>query len=171
VSDNQYEYFMVEKNKITQNVLEEMKLRLQTIMGYLKQVDPINYKNQTTSSKSLGVERTNLSAALNGDARYLKKDSVIIERIIEKHPEINLNWFETGSGEMRNHTNSSSSTSNEGVSEIDLKEIYKFTKGKFDNQEKLLLFLRKKCTEQDKTINEMKDNIKELLSIIKKINA
>lgn len=162
---------MGDRKEITQNVLIEMKMRLHTVMGYLKQIDPVNYKNQTTSSAHLGIERTNLSAALNGDARYLKKDSIIIERIIAKHPEINSKWFETGAGEMLLLNEDVIDENKQSSPEIDLKGIYKFTKGKFDNQEKLLLYLRKKCNEQDKTINELRDNVKELLSIIKKINA
>lgn len=160
---------MGEKNKITQNVLEEMRLRLHTIMGYLKQKDPISYKNQTTSSISLGLERSNLSAALNGDSRYLRTDSMIIQRIIEKHPEINIYWFESGKDEMLNKI--INSTNEIEIPDIELIDLYNFNKGKFDNQEKILLYLRKKCAEQDKAIKDMKNDMKELISIIKKINA
>ena len=91
---------MKEKDIITQNVLSELQYRLNTIMGYLKQVDPVKFKSQTSASKSLGLERSNLSAAINGDVRYLKTDSNVIQQIFLKFPELNKEWFESGKGEM-----------------------------------------------------------------------
>lgn len=91
---------MKEKDRVTQNVLNDLQHRLNSIMGYLKQVDPVKFKSQTSSSKELGLERSNLSAALNGDARYLKTDSNVIVQIFSKFPELNRNWFESGKGDM-----------------------------------------------------------------------
>lgn len=93
---------MVNDTEITQNVLSDLKDRLNIIIGYLRQKDPVKYNNQTNISKSLNVQRTNLSAALNGDSRYLKKDSPVVQAIFAEFPELNKDWFDTGSGRMLN---------------------------------------------------------------------
>ncbi|MCY0967894.1 S24 family peptidase [Chryseobacterium wangxinyae] len=88
---------MKENNTLTQI---ELKDRINMIMGYLKQIDPISFKNQTTTSKKLNIDRSNLSALLNGDPRYLKIDSPIINKIFEQFRQLNKEWLKTGKGEM-----------------------------------------------------------------------
>lgn len=93
---------MKEKENITQFELKGMMDRINIIMGYLKQIDPNSFKNQTTSSEKLGVNRSNFSALVNGDSRYLKPDSKIIKNIFNQYPELNKEWYEKGTGNMLN---------------------------------------------------------------------
>lgn len=91
---------MENTEELTQNVLNDLQNRLKSIMGYLKQINPENFNNQTRSSKSLNIDRSNLSAALNGDPRYLKKDSTVITAIFNQFPELSKEWFFYGIGTM-----------------------------------------------------------------------
>lgn len=90
---------MAETDSILQKNIG-LQSRLNAIMGYLRQIDPIKFNNQTTASKALNVVRTNLSAALNGDSRYLKSDSPVINAIFSNFPELSKEWFLNESGEM-----------------------------------------------------------------------
>lgn len=143
---------MKKEDEITQNVLSELQHRLNSIMGYLKQVDPVKFKSQTSSSKELGLERSNLSAALNGDARYLKTDSNVIVQIFSKFPELNRKWFESGKGDMLKDAASSNENSKDEM------------RARFDNlklEEKLAFLYDQNIELQDQN-DELRDMVDHL---------
>lgn len=91
---------MNNSTELTDDDILDLKDRLNVIMGYLRQIDPVNFVNQTSASKFLNVNRSNLSAALNGDKRYLHPNSAIIQAIFKSFNELNQRWFITGKGSL-----------------------------------------------------------------------
>ena len=70
--------------------------RLKKAVRYIK--GSTEYVNQSLIAEKIDFGRTNLSAALNGEEKYLKEG--LIEKVITAFPEINKDWLLTGNGEM-----------------------------------------------------------------------
>lgn len=77
-----------------------LDVRLKEFMEYLFVKDPKAYKTQAKVSKAIGVDRSNLSTALNGSEKYLTEG--LVKKIVSAFPEISENWLLTGEGEMLN---------------------------------------------------------------------
>ena len=80
----------------TKSSIKKMADRLKKAVRYIK--GSTEYVNQTLIAEKIDFGRTNLSAALNGEEKYLT-DS-LVEKVINAFPEINKDWLLTGNGEM-----------------------------------------------------------------------
>ena len=67
-------------------------------MDYLLRKDPILYKTKTNVAEAVGFPRTNFSAALKGEEKYLTDN--IVNKLVSAFPELNKAWLLTGEGEM-----------------------------------------------------------------------
>ncbi|WP_299673308.1 hypothetical protein [uncultured Tenacibaculum sp.] len=76
--------------------MKEVANRLRLVINHIKFVG--EYKTQKSISEKIDFEATNLSAALNGNKRYLTEN--LIDRFIKNFPEFNKNWIITGNGTM-----------------------------------------------------------------------
>lgn len=92
---------MENKEILTQNSINELSKRLNTVMDYALNKDPRRYKNQTLVAEAIGFQRSNLNKALKGEERYLTEN--IVEKFSDEFPELNKNWLLTGEGEMLNN--------------------------------------------------------------------
>lgn len=80
----------------TKSSIKKMADRLKKAVRYIK--GSTEYVNQSLIAEKIDFGRTNLSAALNGEEKYLKEG--LIEKVITAFPEINKDWLLTGNGEM-----------------------------------------------------------------------
>ena len=80
----------------TKSSIKKMADRLKKAVRYIK--GSTEYVNQSLIAEKIDFGRTNLSAALNGEEKYLKEG--LIEKVITAFPEINKDWILTGNGEM-----------------------------------------------------------------------
>ena len=80
----------------TKSSIKKMADRLKKAVRYIK--GSTEYVNQSLIAEKIDFGRTNLSAALNGEEKYLKEG--LIEEVITAFPEINKDWLLTGNGEM-----------------------------------------------------------------------
>ena len=80
----------------TKSSIKKMADRLKKAVRYIK--GSTEYVNQPLIAEKIDFGRTNLSAALNGEEKYLKEG--LIEKVITAFPEINKDWLLTGNGEM-----------------------------------------------------------------------
>lgn len=80
----------------TKSSMKKMADRLKKAVRYIK--GSTEYVNQSLIAEKIDFGRTNLSAALNGEEKYLKEG--LIEKVITAFPEINKDWLLTGNGEM-----------------------------------------------------------------------
>lgn len=72
--------------------------RLSAVMDYLLRKNPVLYKTKTNVAEAIGFPRTNFSAALKGEEKYLTDN--IVNKFVSKFPELNKEWLLTGEGEM-----------------------------------------------------------------------
>ncbi len=80
----------------TKSSIKKMADRLKKAVRYIK--GSTEYVNQALIAEKIDFGRTNLSAALNGEEKYLTEG--LIEKVITAFPEINKDWLLTGNGEM-----------------------------------------------------------------------
>ena len=80
----------------TKSSIKEMADRLKKAVRYIK--GSTEYVNQSLIAEKIDFGRTNLSAALNGEEKYLKEG--LIDKVVSAFPEINKDWLLTGNGEM-----------------------------------------------------------------------
>lgn len=80
----------------TKSSIKEMADRLKKAVRYIK--GSTEYVNQSLIAEKIDFGRTNLSAALNGEEKYLKEG--LIDKVVSAFPEINKDWILTGNGEM-----------------------------------------------------------------------
>ena len=80
----------------TKSSIKEMADRLKKAVRYIK--GSTEYVNQSLIAEKIDFGRTNLSAALNGEEKYLKEG--LIDKVVLAFPEINKDWLLTGNGEM-----------------------------------------------------------------------
>lgn len=89
----------MEKNiGLRQKSIKGLDKRLSEVMEYALKKDPKKYKTQSLVAKEIGFSRPNLSSALKGDERYLTEN--IIDKFIDKFPELNKIWLLKHEGEM-----------------------------------------------------------------------
>ncbi|MBT0552264.1 hypothetical protein [Riemerella anatipestifer] len=84
------------KKTIQKSIKNDLKERLNTVYNYLKKTT--EFTTQTLLAEKIGYTRSNFSAALNGDERYLTEG--IVDKMVETFPQLNREWFITGKGEM-----------------------------------------------------------------------
>lgn len=72
--------------------------RLSAVMDYLLRKNPVLYKTKTNVAEAIGFPRTNFSAALKGEEKYLTDN--IVNKFVSKFPELNKEWLLTGEGNM-----------------------------------------------------------------------
>ena len=72
--------------------------RLSNVMDYLLEKNPKLYKTKTNVAEAIGFPRTNLSAALKGEEKYLTDN--IVNKFASAFPELNKVWLLTGEGNM-----------------------------------------------------------------------
>ena len=87
---------MENNSNTTKSSIEKIADRLKKAIRYIK--GSTEYVNQSLIAEKIDFGRTNLSAALNGEEKYLKEG--LIEKVITAFPEINKDWLLTGEGEM-----------------------------------------------------------------------
>lgn len=80
----------------TKSSIKKMADRLKKAVRYIK--GSTEYSNQTLIAEKIDFGRTNLSAALNGEEKYLTEG--LISKVTSSFPEINKDWLLTGNGEM-----------------------------------------------------------------------
>lgn len=80
----------------TKSSIKKMADRLKKAVRYIK--GSTECVNQALIAEKIDFGRTNLSAALNGEEKYLTEG--LIEKVITAFPEINKDWLLTGNGEM-----------------------------------------------------------------------
>ena len=80
----------------TKSSIKKMADRLKKAVRYIK--GSTEYVNQSLIAEKIDFGRTNLSAALNGEEKYLKEG--LIDKVVSAFPEINKDWLLTGTGEM-----------------------------------------------------------------------
>mgnify|MGYP000336353698 CR=1 FL=1 len=80
----------------TKSSIKKMADRLKKAVRYIK--GSTEYVNQSLIAEKIDFGRTNLSAALNGEEKYLKEG--LIDKVVSAFPEINKDWLLTGNGEM-----------------------------------------------------------------------
>lgn len=80
----------------TKSSIEKIADRLKKAIRYIK--GSTEYSNQTLIAEKIDFGRTNLSAALNGEEKYLTEG--LISKVTSAFPEINKDWLLTGNGEM-----------------------------------------------------------------------
>lgn len=76
----------------------DLIVRLKKVMEYLIKKDPYKFKTITSTAKHINIAQSNLSAALNGNERYLTSGTV--QKFVDAFPELNYNWLMHGKGEM-----------------------------------------------------------------------
>lgn len=80
----------------TKSSIKKIADRLKKAIRYIK--GSTEYSNQTLIAEKIDFGRTNLSAALNGEEKYLTEG--LISKVTSAFPEINKDWLLTGNGEM-----------------------------------------------------------------------
>ena len=80
----------------TKSSIKKTADRLKKAIRYIK--GSTEYSNQTLIAEKIDFGRTNLSAALNGEEKYLTEG--LISKVTSAFPEINKDWLLTGNGEM-----------------------------------------------------------------------
>ena len=80
----------------TKSSIKKTADRLKKAIRYIK--GSTEYSNQTLIAEKIEFGRTNLSAALNGEEKYLTEG--LISKVTSAFPEINKDWLLTGNGEM-----------------------------------------------------------------------
>ena len=80
----------------TKSSIKNLSDRLKKAIRYIK--GSTEYANQTLIAEKIDFGRTNLSAALNGEEKYLTEG--LISKVTNAFPEINQEWLLTGEGEM-----------------------------------------------------------------------
>ncbi|GJH39836.1 hypothetical protein RCZ04_03860 [Capnocytophaga sp. HP1101] len=80
----------------TKSSIKNLADRLKKAIRYIK--GSTEYANQTLIAEKIDFGRTNLSAALNGEEKYLTEG--LISKVVNAFPEINENWLLTGNGGM-----------------------------------------------------------------------
>ena len=80
----------------TKSSIKKMADRLKKAVRYIK--GSTEYVNQSLIAEKIDFGRTNLSASLNGEEKYLKEG--LIDKVVSAFPEINKDWLLTGNGEM-----------------------------------------------------------------------
>ena len=80
----------------TKSSIKKIADRLKKAIRYIK--GSTEYSNQTLIAAKIDFGRTNLSAALNGEEKYLTEG--LISKVTSAFPEINKDWLLTGNGEM-----------------------------------------------------------------------
>ena len=80
----------------TKSSVKKTADRLKKAIRYIK--GSTEYSNQTLIAEKIDFGRTNLSAALNGEEKYLTEG--LISKVTSAFPEINKDWLLTGNGEM-----------------------------------------------------------------------
>ena len=76
----------------------KFKDRLVQVMEYLLRKDPVLYKTRAGVGTAIGFTPTNLSSALNGNARYLTEG--LAKKFADAFPELSYSWLISGSGSM-----------------------------------------------------------------------
>ena len=76
--------------------VKELSHRLKKATIYVKQ--NTEYITQTLIAEKMEVSRTNFSAALNGDEKYLTQG--MLSRFVSSFPFINYDWLLSGKGNM-----------------------------------------------------------------------
>ena len=74
--------------------------RLKDVLGYLLRKNPDAYKTATKVASAVNISQSNLSAALNGNERYLTDG--IVKKFTDAFPELSYEWLKEGKGEMIN---------------------------------------------------------------------
>ena len=87
---------MENNSNTTKSSIEKIADRLKKAIRYIK--GSTEYSNQTLIAEKIDFGRTNLSAALNGEEKYLTEG--LISKVTSTFPEINKDWLLTGDGEM-----------------------------------------------------------------------
>ena len=87
---------MENNSNTTKSSIEKIADRLKKAIRYIK--GSTEYSNQTLIAEKIDFGRTNLSAALNGEEKYLTEG--LISKVTSTFPEINKDWLLTGNGEM-----------------------------------------------------------------------
>ena len=87
---------MENNSNTTKGSIEKIADRLKKAIRYIK--GSTEYSNQTLIAEKIDFGRTNLSAALNGEEKYLTEG--LISKVTSAFPEINKNWLLTGNGSM-----------------------------------------------------------------------
>lgn len=75
-----------------------LQKRLKDVLGYLLRKNPKAYKTATKVATAAKIPQSNLSAALNGNERYLTEG--IVKKFTDAFPEISYDWLKNGKGEM-----------------------------------------------------------------------
>ncbi|AMD85086.1 Phage repressor protein C, contains Cro/C1-type HTH and peptisase s24 domains [Capnocytophaga haemolytica] len=99
----------------TKSSTEKLSDRLKKAIRYIK--GNTEYENQTLISEKIDFGRTNLSAAINGDEKYLTEG--LISKITNAFPEISYSWLLNGEGEMLNAPNTETLTSSPYLARIE----------------------------------------------------
>ena len=87
---------MENNSNTTKSSIKKTADRLKKAIRYIK--GSTEYSNQTLIAEKIDFGRTNLSAALNGEEKYLTDG--LISKVTSAFPEINKDWLLTGNGEM-----------------------------------------------------------------------
>ena len=74
----------------------EIAKRLNEAYWYIR--NNTEYVNQTLIAEKIGESRSNFSAALNGNEKYVTEG--LVRRIVASFPEISREWMLTGQGKM-----------------------------------------------------------------------
>ena len=74
----------------------EIAKRLNEAYWYIRK--NTEYVNQTLIAEKIGESRSNFSAALNGNEKYVTEG--LVRRIVASFPEISREWMLTGQGKM-----------------------------------------------------------------------
>ena len=86
------------ENLLQKSSIKGLDKRLSIVMDYLLRKDPILYKTKTNVAEAVGFPRTNFSAALKGEEKYLTDN--IVNKFVLAFPELSKDWLLTGEGEM-----------------------------------------------------------------------
>ena len=86
------------ENLLQKSSIKGLDKRLSIVMDYLLRKNPILYKTKTNVAEAVGFPRTNFSAALKGEEKYLTDN--IVNKFVSAFPELSKEWLLTGEGEM-----------------------------------------------------------------------
>ena len=73
-----------------------MSKRLNEVFLYIRK--NTEYVNQTLFAQKIGEPRSNFSAALNGNEKYMTEG--VVKKVVAAFPEIDKEWLLSGKGSM-----------------------------------------------------------------------